>query len=156
MPHNNKKYFFAHYRPNQYFRSPALIVHAGLGEGNEAKLQRQCAHKSRLSTKWQNDLSDLLDQSHFARVEMLLKRITRDLESCRDLHDSLWVGIYVWASTHVVPSDLVCQSPHTSYGVCCQHTLNYTLYGKTWYAIKHMLEGLTLNWVLGVFLFVFL
>ena len=56
-----------------------LIVHAGHERANEAKLQRQCAHQSRLSTKGQNHPSDLPDQSRSAQDEMLLKRATRDL-----------------------------------------------------------------------------
>lgn len=116
----------AYYRANQYFSSSALIVHAGHERANEAKLQRQCAHHRRLSTKGQNYLSDPLDQSCSAQDEPLLKRTTRDLP----LDESLWVGISVWESTDVVPSDLRCQSPHASYAVCCQRTLNRTLWWK--------------------------
>ena len=125
LPHQ-KKVVAAHYRSNQYFSSPAPIVHAGHERANEAKLQRQSAHQSRLSTKGQNDPSDLLDQSHSAHDAMPLKWTTRD----PPLHDSSWVGISVWASTDVVSSDLVCQSLHASYAVCCQRTLNCTLCGK--------------------------
>lgn len=92
------KHLSARYRANQYFSSPALIVHAGHERANEAKLQRQCSHQSRLSAKGQNYLSHRLDQSCSAQEEMLLKWTTRDLP----LHDSLWVGISVWESTDVI------------------------------------------------------
>ena len=120
------KYLCAHYRANQYFSSPALIVHAGHEKANEAKLQRQCAHQSRLSAKGQSYLLDPRHQSCLAQDNRLLKWTTGDLP----LDDSLWVGISVRESTDVVPSDLLCQSPHASYAVCCQRTLNRTLCGK--------------------------
>ena len=101
------KYLCARYRANQYFNSPALIVHAGHEKANEAKLQRQCAHQSRLSAKGQSYLSDPRHQSGSARDERLLKWTTGDLP----LDDSLWVGISVRESTDVVPSDLLLSKP---------------------------------------------
>lgn len=100
---------------------------------NEAELQRQCAQRPRLSSKGQNYLSDPRDESRSARDEPQLKWATGDLP----LDESLWVGISVWESTDVAASDLLCQSPHASYAVCCRRTLNRTLWWKRCMQIEH-------------------
>lgn len=111
---------------------PWLFMQALRGS-NEAEPQRQCAQRPRLSSKGQNYLSDPRDESRSARHEPQLKWATGDLP----MDESLWVGISVWESTDVAASDLLCQSPHASYAVCCQRTLNRTLWWKRCMQIEH-------------------
>lgn len=66
----------------------------------------------------------------------------------------------VWESPDVFPSDLLCQSPHASYAVCCQRTLNCILSAEramqindSWWS---QLEIPLTNWSLNAVMYFYL
>lgn len=125
-PHQKKRetYLCAHCRANQYFSSPALIVHAGHGRANEAKQQRQCAHQSVLSAKRTKLSFRIAWISHPQPRDEVAAEVNQPRPSV-----ARWPTSRRVCPVMLFPSDQVCRkllAPHIA--ARCQHSVNCILH----------------------------